>query len=63
MVHATESARPRPRYVAPFYNLITLTLAALLPTRWFDAALRRVWGLNPRQLASANLAAPVGGAA
>jgi short-subunit dehydrogenase len=63
MVHATESARPRPRYVAPFYNLVTLTLAALLPTRWLDAALRRVWGLNPRQLGVSSLAAPVGGAA
>jgi short-subunit dehydrogenase len=43
-------ARPRTRYVVParFYGVIALV--RLLPTRWIDAAMQRLFGLTRRAL-------------
>jgi short-subunit dehydrogenase len=50
LVDATESRRPRARYVVPKRTFAALWLSALLPTRAFDAILRRVAGLRPSQM-------------
>ena len=44
--HAITARRPKARYVAPRRMLFVLFLAALLPTRWMDAILRRMTGLS-----------------
>lgn len=57
MVHATESTRPRPRYVAPAYNRVILAVLSLLPTRWADALMQRAYGLTSTALMSGQVAA------
>ena len=41
LIHAFESARPRPRYFVTTPTYAMGILKRLLPTRWFDAVLRR----------------------
>jgi short-subunit dehydrogenase len=63
MAHAVEASWPRPRYVAPWYNRLMLATAALLPTRLFDALLRRPFGLSADRLRTPALTRAAGGAA
>lgn len=50
---AITRRRPRARYVAPWINSFGPWLAALLPTSWLDAIMRRASGLNaPKRLPS-----------
>ncbi len=51
IVHAIESRRPRVRYLVPRRLALALAMAALLPTRWIDAVLRRMLGLTKAALA------------
>src|SRR5207247_366457 len=46
--HAIEARTPRPRYMAPFRTKFLLVLRALLPTRWLDAIVRKLMGLDGR---------------
>ncbi len=50
IVRAIQVARPRARYVVParFYGVFALV--RLLPTRWIDAAMQRLFGLTRRAL-------------
>ena len=57
-----EARRPRPRYMAPFRTKLLLLLRALLPTRWLDAIVRRVMGLDSRPRARLPRAASISGA-
>jgi len=41
LIHAIESPRPRPRYYVTTPTYFAGTLKRLLPTRWFDAVMRR----------------------
>ena len=41
LVHAIESERPRPRYYVTTPTHVVGALKRVLPTRWFDAVLRR----------------------
>ncbi len=50
IVKAIESSRPRARYVAPFRMHFAIVMMSLLPTRWSDALLRTVYGLNRRNM-------------
>ncbi|HET6585030.1 MAG TPA: SDR family NAD(P)-dependent oxidoreductase [Nannocystaceae bacterium] len=43
---AVEARRPRARYVVPRRTVMALWLLGVLPTRWTDALLRRVWALD-----------------
>jgi len=50
---AITRRRPRARYVAPWINSFGPWLAALVPTAWLDAILRRLAGLGaPKRLPS-----------
>ncbi|MEE9253429.1 MAG: SDR family oxidoreductase [Pseudomonadales bacterium] len=46
IVRATESRRPKARYVAPATYLPLIGLCMLLPTAWSDAIIRRVVGIG-----------------
>ncbi len=50
---AITRRRPRARYVAPWINSFGPWLAALVPTSWLDAIMRRLAGLRtPKRLSS-----------
>jgi short-subunit dehydrogenase len=48
---ATESRRPRARYVTPISSLFGLWLLQMLPTSWSDAIFARLTGLTRRDMA------------
>ena len=50
MEHAVNSRRPRARYVVPFSSNLPIWLAAITPTRIYDAIMRWATGLNRPQL-------------
>jgi short-subunit dehydrogenase len=54
MERAISTSRPAARYVVPFSSRMALWLAAVLPTRLYDAFMRWATGLNRRRLAAAS---------
>lgn len=54
MEHAILSRRPRARYVVPFSSNLPLWLAAITPTRIYDAIMRWATGLHRPQLPPAS---------
>jgi NAD(P)-dependent dehydrogenase (short-subunit alcohol dehydrogenase family) len=50
---AIRSRRPAARYVAPFKARMMLAFVRLLPTRWTDGIMRRIFHLNRRTLSAA----------
>ena len=46
IARAIDAQRPRARYVAPRRFLVLIALIRILPTRWVDAAMVRVFGLT-----------------
>lgn len=57
IAHAIESSRPAARYVVPFSAHIMLTMFSILPARWVDAMVTRMFGLTRERLGTG---APVG---
>jgi short-subunit dehydrogenase len=53
IVHAALGKRPRVRYVVPFSSQLMLAVLGALPTRWVDALLRAVAGVNRKNLLTA----------
>jgi NAD(P)-dependent dehydrogenase (short-subunit alcohol dehydrogenase family) len=45
-----RARRPGARYVSPRLPLVLIWLSRILPTRWFDAILARMFGLTPKAL-------------
>ncbi|HMV68592.1 MAG TPA: SDR family oxidoreductase [Myxococcota bacterium] len=58
MATAIESARPRARYVAPWYNTLMIAVATRLPTWLFDLVLRAPFGLTASRLRRPALPGP-----
>jgi len=52
ITRAVSAKRPRARYVAPRSFALMIALVRLLPTCWVDGAMRRMFGLTRKQLAS-----------
>jgi NAD(P)-dependent dehydrogenase (short-subunit alcohol dehydrogenase family) len=53
--HASTARRPKARYVVPRRMLFVLFLAAILPTRWMDAILRKMTGISALSARPASL--------
>lgn len=51
---AVDRRRPSARYVAPRTFALMIALVRILPTRWADAAMQRMFGLTARRLAVRN---------
>lgn len=58
IVHASLSARPRVRYVAPRMLAFVLALLSIVPTRLVDAFMQRVTGFTKKKLARARRPPP-----
>jgi short-subunit dehydrogenase len=54
MERAISTRRPAARYVVPFSSRMALWMAAILPTRIYDAFMRWATGLNRRRLSAAS---------
>jgi short-subunit dehydrogenase len=50
IARAVEARRPAARYVAPWFNTLAFTMAAIVPTRVWDWAIRKVARLDAKTL-------------